>query len=133
MSIPVFEKIRRENMPDAPKWLDFIIKPFNNFADRVYRLFNKGITFDDNIASDTVKLPDFTTNDLPLSLSNKLSKVPDGVQLLKCTVSNVGSFQIIGKAVMPEWEYVGEDNQVIIRNFTNLTAGTKYDIIVRIT
>lgn len=130
--LPAYKKIRKENIPEAPKWVDFIINPFNEFVEKVYSLFNKGITFDDNINSDKITLPGFTTNDLPYTFQNRIKGIPAGLQVIKAQIE-AGSFIQIGAPVFPEWEYNSANNSIILHNLTNLSSDKKYSIILRVT
>lgn len=48
--LPVLKRILREDLKDAPDWIERLLYPINTFFDAVFQALKKNITFDDNIA-----------------------------------------------------------------------------------
>jgi hypothetical protein len=70
MRLPIQKKISREDMKDAPSWVNAIIEPVNNFMNTVYLTLNQNVTYTDNFAS-FVKEIDYTTpSTYPMGVSN---------------------------------------------------------------
>ncbi len=49
MQPPVESRLMREDYQDAPGWLDKLFFPLNRFMEQTITLFDKNITFGDNI------------------------------------------------------------------------------------
>lgn len=60
MKLPSQKKILKEDLKDAPSWIDGVITPVNTFMESTYQALNKNITFTENIAS-FVKEISYTT------------------------------------------------------------------------
>lgn len=50
MRLPWQKKIMREDLKEAPKWIDPLIDVVNNFMESCYQALNRNITFSENIA-----------------------------------------------------------------------------------
>jgi hypothetical protein len=114
------------------KWLTNLVGPLNDFFKVIYQTLNKGITFADNIQSQTKDLY-FTYSSIypsktnPVRFQNSMPVKPIGVILL--SVQDVSSDPaVISNAVYLDWLYNGQD--VEIRNITGLTVGTSYKMKV---
>lgn len=122
MILSNIKRIRREDIKEAPSWIDRIIGPFNIFVDTVSNAFNKKITFQDNIQCffktvEVVSLPFTIANDLPVK--------PSAVFIAQVYETNSPT-ATIGTAITVEWGIVSDGIQ--IKNIEGLTAGTKYTI-----
>lgn len=51
MRLPTIKKILREDLKDAPEYVNGIIGPVNSFMEWVYQALNKNISLADNISS----------------------------------------------------------------------------------
>jgi hypothetical protein len=61
MKLPIYKRIRREDVPDLPDSIGRLLYPLNSFMDTVWNTLNKNITFADNFQSFQKSL-EFTTN-----------------------------------------------------------------------
>jgi hypothetical protein len=48
--LPVLKRILREDLKEAPDWIERLLYPINTFFDAVFQALKKNITFDENIA-----------------------------------------------------------------------------------
>lgn len=48
--LPSIKKITREDLKDAPDWINQLISPLNSFMESVYQTLNKQVTFSENVA-----------------------------------------------------------------------------------
>jgi hypothetical protein len=48
-SLPPIKRISKEDIPEAPSWVEKIIYPVNLFFDSVYRALNGSLTMPENI------------------------------------------------------------------------------------
>lgn len=134
MSLPRLRKVLREDLKDAPNWVDRLIFPVNQFMETTYNLLNKNITFSSNIACQLKEL-DFTTTPNydpnnpdtfnPLKFKSTLRTSAFGMQTVK-VVEVGGNYTPILKPIYINWfEY---DGVVTIPFITNLKPNTRYII-----
>lgn len=134
MSLPRLRKILREDLKDAPSWVDRLIDPINQFMETTYSILNKNISFANNIACQLKEL-DFTTSPIydknvpstfnPLKFQSTLRTKAFGMQTVKITEVG-GNYTPIIEPIHINWyEYNGEINIPFI---TNLKPNTRYII-----
>jgi len=121
MRLPEITIIRKEELPDAPGWIDRILAPLNKFFKSIYNILDKKVTFDDNITSQKVNIV-LTDNDLPYQIATSLE--PFGVILCQIVEQGVGYHKAITSAVYVDWSF--NEGYVKIENITGITSGTKY-------
>jgi len=61
MRLPIYKRIRREDVPDLPDSIGRLIYPINSFMETVWNTLNKNFTFADNFQSFQKSL-EFTTD-----------------------------------------------------------------------
>jgi hypothetical protein len=61
MKLPTIKTILREDLKDAPAWVDNLITPINTFMREVYYGLDKQLTLQENVVSVTKELT-FTTS-----------------------------------------------------------------------
>lgn len=72
MKLPTQKKILREDLKDAPAYVNGIIEPVNSFMESVYQALNKNITLGENIASFLKELIYTTPSTYPTGVENVL-------------------------------------------------------------
>lgn len=65
MKLPSQRKILREDLKDAPSWINGIIDPLNSFMQMVYQALNKNIN-EDNLASQIKEITYKTPASYPI-------------------------------------------------------------------
>lgn len=88
MRLPQQKKILREDLKDAPGWVNGITSPVNTFMENVYNSLNRNLTLGENIASFTQELTYTTVNTYPtgqtnISFLNQLKTKPIGVMVMQ--------------------------------------------------
>lgn len=88
MKLPTQRKILREDLKDAPPYVNGIIEPVNSFMESVYQALNKNITLQENIAAFLKELIYTTPSTYPsgvdiVSFQNTLRTRPIGLQLMQ--------------------------------------------------
>jgi len=76
--LPNQRRVLREDLKDAPDWIDRLLTPLNSFMESIYYALNKQITFQENISA-LIKEVEFTTKANYSSASPKT----DGWEVLK--------------------------------------------------
>jgi hypothetical protein len=61
VKLPIFRRINREDLKEAPDWIGNLLYPLNNVFETVYNTLNRNITFQDNFLSFQRTI-DFTTS-----------------------------------------------------------------------
>jgi hypothetical protein len=135
--LPNIKKISREDVKDAPSWIDRIINPLNTFMEQVYYALNKNITFSENIACNIKdlefkSLSTYTTA-IPtssgfskISFTHGLSKV-SGVLVLQLSEKG-NNYTILTSASTIDWS---ESNGTIHINYiTGLSDSKTYSLRV---
>jgi len=104
--LPILKRLRKEDIPDAPAWMDRVIEPFNLLLEGLQVSLSKNLNFDDNF---NAKIHDFTLreNDFPFTFVPDIKGNPKGLTLLK--FEKLGSFHDpITNIGTPDWEFDGE-------------------------
>jgi len=90
MRLPSQSKVLKEDLKDAPDWVDQLIFPINSFMANVYQCLNKNVTLQDNIGSfiyaftyKTAADYPVATNQPPIEFLNQLKTKPIGVIVLQ--------------------------------------------------
>ena len=129
-SLPPINRLSREDLADAPGWVDRLLYPLNLFFDSVYRALNKELTFGDNIDSQelTFRLQaGVTPEDNIVQFLVTMKNKPTGL-LLKNVTLVAGNYTPIQAAVFVEWYYA--DGSVNITSITGLTNLSNYDFVL---
>lgn len=122
MILSNIKRIRREDLPEAPAWIERVIAPFNIFVDSVYNAMNKNIEHGVNIRSFYKELE---VSAFPVTFANELPDNPKCVILAQAYKAS-SPIDTIGTALAVEWDYTQDG--VRIKNVYGLTAGVKYKI-----
>ena len=139
-SLPPIKRISKEDLVDAPDWVDKIIYPVNLFFDSVYRALNGRLTLPENIVGQIKEISfqvkatyngtDTTEWDV-LNFNSSLGSLAKGLHIMQIKeVTDNGNFSPIGKNVSIDWE--DENRNIKIHYITGLTATKKYILRVKI-
>ena len=129
-TLPPINRISKEDIKDAPSWIDRLLYPINLFFDSVYRGLNHSLTFQDNIDSQEISFQLTAgaaavnnTAKFTVSMKNK----PTGLILKNATLV-AGNYTPIGQPVFVEWYY--EDGYINITAISGLTVGSIYNLLI---
>ena len=125
--LPPIKRLTKEDMKDAPSWIDRLLFPLNQFLDSVYRALNGQIDFVDNIKAQRYSIQ-ITAGASAASNTFKfkptLKKRPEFI--LSTVFRKDVNYAPIGSAVYLDWYYDGEFVQV--SSITGLTNTYVYSI-----
>jgi len=131
MKLPIQRKILREDLKEAPSWVDGLIGPLNNFMETIYQALNKNID-EVNLLSQIkevlVVVPSTYPDMEPVRFQSTLKIRATGCTILQCT--NKATFIPVATG-NPAW--VDNNGTIQISSITGLTAGQSYTIRFRIT
>jgi len=128
MKLPVLNRIRREDLPDAPEgdWLDVILDTMNRFMEATHKILGGNVTLLDNIngATITVKI---NQNDIDneYAIKNPIKGKPIHV-IITQIYKDTGSFTNFTPAPYASWIF--EDNLIKIKNITGIDSTNKYNV-----
>lgn len=130
MKLPTIKRILREDLSDAPNWVNNLINPMNTFMEMVYQALNSNITLTENIASFIQEVTYTTGSSYPSgqadqSFMNTLKTRPIGVQLLQ--VFDRQTYEAPPGPVYIPW-VANSVNQIVLNTITGLEADKTYTI-----
>lgn len=124
MKPPIIDKIRREDLPDAPTWIDKVLLSLNRFMEGVYNLFNKNLTVEDNFDMERKTFTISQTDiDNGYRIKYNLKHIPWGVQLVRL-VKDGGSHTVITTAPFVDWTI--DNNLLKINGIAGIAATGNY-------
>jgi len=147
--LPIQKKILREDVKEAPPWIEKILYPVNSFFENVYQALSKNITFRENIASQIKELEFETlagyTGDAdapgvtphvkwrPITFPKTIRTRADGVILLQIVdlgpiSGKLSSYRPIEGDVCLDW--IENNGEIVIGLIRGLTASKGYRLRV---
>lgn len=132
MKLPTQKKILREDLKDAPDWVDGIIGPVNNFMETIYQAMNKNID-ESNLLSQvkeiTVSVPStYPTSMEVIKFRSELKTRPTGCVILQCIEKSTYKPVTTGN---PAW--IDNNGVIEISKIDGLQASSVYIIRFRLT
>lgn len=127
------KKILREDLADAPDWIDRVIEPINSFMENVYQLANKNITDADNVAAQIYELTYRTTAAYPVMdpvyFQSSLRTKASGLVVLQA-VDKTTYEPVAGPVYVP---WLDINGAIKLYSITGLAASKSYLIRLRLT
>jgi len=133
--LPVLKRILREDIKEAPDWIERLLYPINTFFDAVFQALKKNITFDDNIACQlrdvgfrtTAAYDGTAANWTTISFMKILKTKAQGVWIIN--IKEVAdNYTAIEGATTIDW--LEFENQIEIHLVQGLKASTSYNMRV---
>jgi hypothetical protein len=132
MKLPNQKRILKEDIQDAPEWIDQIIDPLNSFMQTVYQALNKNIN-DDNLTSQVKEITYITTAAYPtqevIEFKSTLKVKATGLQILQ--IIEKGTYTPAAGPCYVPW--VDNNGTIQISSITGLSASKTYIVRLRIT
>ena len=130
MKPPILDRLRKEDITEAPEWFDRVMVVLNRFLETVVQLFTKNITFQDNIDSqiytDTINASALTSG---YSFKVTTKEQPKGLWILKL-VKTTDTYTVFTVAPFPLWSYA--DQQITIHNILGIDSTSDYRVTLLI-
>lgn len=131
--LPTVKRITREEIKDAPDWIQRLLVPINTFFDAIYNALAHNLTFSENFLSQekvlmfrtksTYYAGDFDQISFPKSIGKKVS----GVFLMQIK-KEASYYTPILNGVFVDWTEI--NGNVVIGYVTGLEALTSYTLRV---
>lgn len=131
--LPTIKRILREDLPEAPPWIDKMLSPMNKFFEDVYNALNRNLSFVDNVTGQTKELTFETlaaydgtaANWENLEFPRTLKRKPTGLLLMQI-IQNEDNHTAIETAPYIDW--LDENGTIKIYLITGLTASKSYTV-----
>jgi hypothetical protein len=126
--LPEIRRILREDIKEAPSWIEKLLTPLNSFMSVVYENLNKNITFRENIACQIKEmefetLATYSSLDWTLVQFKGLSYKATGVLLMQL-YEKADTYIPIKKAVSIDW--LDLNGSININYISGLENSKKY-------
>lgn len=129
---PELRKIYREDVKDAPDWIEIFIVTLNQFFESVKNALDKNLNFRDNFDGQ-IKEFSITAGSSPTSNKYKINlnmkRKPDGLIILN-VVEKSAVYSPLSS--VPYINYQTEAGLIIINSILGLTEGKTYEFKVLI-
>lgn len=127
MRLPTAKKVLKEDLKDAPDWVNNLIQPINAFMENVYACLNKNVTLQDNIGSFiytfTYKTPaTYPASVDPVEFLNQLKTKPIGVVVLQ--VYDKSNYVAAEGPVYIPW--IENNGSIVLGTITGLEPDKSY-------
>lgn len=126
-TLPPIKRLSKEDMKEAPSWIDRLLFPLNQFLDSVYRALNRNLDFVDNVKAQKYSIQltaGAAASNNTFKFQPTLNKAPEFL-VWRVYEKNV-NYTAIGSAVWIDWYYDGDYIQ--ISSITGLTNTNVYII-----
>lgn len=126
--LPPNKRITREDLKDAPEWIDRLLDPLNSFMEAVYAALDRDLTIGDNVSGETkvfqIKAGALAT-DNTFTFTTTAKRTPKHV--IPTRVEKVAVvYEPLGVVVGIDWRF--DAGQIIIDAIAGLTTGSTYNI-----
>ena len=140
MKISSFFSILRENLPDAPEWVESLLSPLNSSFSQIQSALSGNLTIGDNVvgqlsniqvrtSSTYISLKTFTPVRIPWAPGNKAA--PKFINIGNCIVPSNQVAQTTGLSV-PTWTFDFASSSIVIPYIAGLADNSTYSITVLI-
>lgn len=135
-SLPPIRRITKEDLRDAPDWVQFLLYPLNTFMGSVYSALDANLTLGDNVAgSGSITLSFKTRSDYltasPLkdgwesqNVASPMRYKPKNVVIGQ--LSETEKYSIITEPVSLHWDYL--NGSIRVKYISGLQPSTKYKV-----
>lgn len=134
-SLPPVRRITKEDLRDAPDWINNLLYPLNTFMEAVYSALDANLTLGDNVAgavstisfttrTDYLTASPLTDGFVTQNVSNPLKYKPRAV--IVGQVIETEKFKTITDPVNIHWDYL--NGSIRIKYVTGLEVSKKYEI-----
>lgn len=133
MRLPSQKKILREDLKDAPNWIEPLISVVNNFMENVYQALNRNITLTENVSCFIKEMVYITPSTYPtmenVEFMSSLKTKAIGVTLLQA-VDRSTYVPATGPVYVP---WVEDNSNIVIYPIQGLQANKTYNIRLLVT
>lgn len=131
-TLPTIKQVTREDLREAPDWIERLLNPLNQFMASVYQALNGALTFGTNIrgsvrelrfnTSATYDTGDFTPLEFPTGLG--------GVKAIGCLIlqlnESASAETVLTGASVANW--TERNGRIAVKYISGLANSTKYTV-----
>ena len=132
MRLPTIRRLSREEIPDAPEWVDALVYPLNLLFEQLYIGLNKGLTEDENFKGETKTFTitgSSTPEDNTFTFDSGAVTEPASIVLKRIIRSDrVNPSFSQAPWVNAQWTA----GKIQVFSIVGLTDGVKYEVTLRI-
>jgi len=132
MKLPSQKRILREDLKDAPSWVDGLIDPINSFMETTYQALNKNIS-SENLAEQIKELTVITPSTYPvmdnITFQSSLKTKAIGCVVIQAFIKST-YVPAAGPVYIP---WIEENGVIVIYPIKGLEASKTYIIRVSVT
>jgi hypothetical protein len=121
-ALPPIKRITREDLKDAPDWINYLLYPLNLFLDSVYGSLNKSLTFDTNILSQSLSFNLVAGASASANTGKFLLTMKSKPRFLFLTAYLSG-----GDYFVPSFTWNYDGTYINITSISSLTNGSTYN------
>ena len=126
MKLPTIKKILREDLKDAPGWINGVIDPLNSFMETLYQALNRNVTLTENVACFVKEIVYITPSSYPvmddIQFMSALKTKAIGVMVMQAVEKS--NYQPVLDPVYVPWTEV--NGSIVIKPITGLVASKTY-------
>ena len=125
--LPDSRRLNREDLQDAPAWVDPMLTVINAFMDSVYNIMNRNISLTQNlnIQIATINIETDSNGDIkPIRLKTSIRGKVVGISTIRVVSTDL--------TVSPTIYFTQNEDILLISNIASLNNNEKYRIIILI-
>lgn len=125
--LPDSRRLNREDLQDAPAWVDPMLTVINAFMDSVYNIMNRNISLTQNlnIQIATINIETDSNGDIkPIRLKTSIRGKVVGISTIRVISTDL--------TVSPTIYFTQNEDILLISNIASLNNNEKYRIIILI-
>jgi hypothetical protein len=127
--LPVLKKILREDIKEAPGWVDRMLLPINSFFDTMFSALSRNLTFSENIACQIKEIEfTYTGSWVDVTFAKTLKTKASGCWVIDLRDITTDNYAAITAATGFQW--LEGDGEILIKQLPGLTASHKYRLKV---
>lgn len=122
MKLQSIPRLRKEDLPDAPKWVSKLLAPINMFFENVYNALTGGLTLSENVQAQ-IHTASIRSDEIPYTFKKTIG------EKAKCVIiaqiyekENVDS--LVSGSVYADW--IETNDGIKIKKITGIATDIKY-------
>lgn len=134
--LPSIKRVSREDIKQAPGWIELLLTPMNTVFESLYSALNKNLTFSENIASQQKELEFTTASDyvangtfVPLTFQLNMKYRPFSLQICQIIDQTTGAYIPIKEPVSCAGSWLNLNGVITVSYITGLADSRKYKVV----
>lgn len=130
-ALPTIKQVTREDLREAPDWIERLLTPLNQFMASVFQALNGDLTFGTNIRASIRELrfntsATYSTGDFPeLAFASGLKVKANGCLILQLNESTDPEEPLTGASVA---NWIERNGRIVVKYISGLENSKKYTV-----